>query len=234
MNRVWQYPAPSGELEARRVLDLWRGVPVRPWSSRQEAHQHFRKAFAFFDTDGDGRLNHLAFIAGLVRLRYPLSPAAAAQLFDRLAAGRPAHITLRDFSAPLLGGGDAPKAWLRRSPLVAFDTARAPQSQQVLGRALHGRPTTHNGRFHPTTCARPCCGGDVAAPGYLAAPVHATFTSHASESARGDRNRFVSPPYRANDIPVPDLPECLTPAPLAAVPLLGDAPLRVLLPRPRP
>ena len=35
LNKVWQYPAPSTELECRRVLDLWRGLPVKPWRSVQ-------------------------------------------------------------------------------------------------------------------------------------------------------------------------------------------------------
>ena len=56
VTKAWHYPAPSGEVETRRVLDFWRGVPAQPWSSLQEAHQHFRRAFAFFDTDADGRV----------------------------------------------------------------------------------------------------------------------------------------------------------------------------------
>jgi len=35
-----------------------------------------------------------------------------------------------------------------------------------------------------------------------------------SETTAGEDNMFVSPPFRHNDIPVPNLFECLTPAPL--------------------
>ena len=196
MNRVWHYPHPSSEVEARRVLDLWRGAPAAPWSSRQEAHQHFRKAFAFLDTDGDGRVNYLAFRAGLLRLRYPLSEPASRRLFDRIAAARAPHITARDLAAPILNAGAgsdappaAPRGWLGRSRLLAFDTARVPRAHAALARALHGRRNVHNGRLHPADCARPCCAGDVATPGYFGAPVHGTYTSHASETPLGDRNR---------------------------------------------
>ena len=76
-NDKWYYPQPSPEMEARRVIDFWRGLAARPWGSKQEAAQHFRRAFAFFDTVGCGRVNYDAFRAGLVRLRYGLPDALA-------------------------------------------------------------------------------------------------------------------------------------------------------------
>jgi len=71
-NVKWYYPQPSMEMEARRVLDFWRGLASRPWGSKQEAAQHFRRAFAFLDTLGSGRVNYDTFKSGVVRLRYGL------------------------------------------------------------------------------------------------------------------------------------------------------------------
>lgn len=134
--RVWQYPAPSLELEARRVIDLWRGVAGKPWQSMQESKQHFRKAFAFLDTDADGRVTMPQFKAGLARLRYKLSDAAAGKLFDHMqtCGGKAAkgHVTFSDFASPLLTGSrsrEGPRVWLRHSRIVSFDTSRLPLRQ---------------------------------------------------------------------------------------------------------
>ena len=130
-NKKWYYPQPSMEMEARRVLDFWRGHASRPWSSKQEAAQHFRRAFAFFDTQGSGRINYDAFKAGVVRLRYGLPEAHTRRLFDTMDVRSAGLITHSDMAAPLYqpqGGWNpwqvatVPKAWLRHNRLTSFDT----------------------------------------------------------------------------------------------------------------
>jgi hypothetical protein len=141
-NEKWYYPQPSPEMEARRVIDFWRGVAARPWGSKQEAAQHFRRAFAFFDTTGCGRVNLDAFKAGLVRLRYGLTDALARRLFDTIDRRKACILTHADIAAPLYlpqGGGQpwesgapAPKAWLRHNRLASFDTSRLPMREHLV------------------------------------------------------------------------------------------------------
>lgn len=145
-NKIWQYPAPSLELECRRVLDFWRGLAVKPWNSLQEAKQHFRKAFAFLDTDADGRVTLAQFKAGLTRLRYKLPDAAVRALFDRMqlqsSGTTKGFIISQDLASPLLTGARAtggPRAWMRHSRIVSFDTSRLPQQQLASVRYLHER-----------------------------------------------------------------------------------------------
>lgn len=222
-NKVWQYPAPSLELEARRVVDLWRGVAGKPWQSLQEAKQHFRKAFSFLDTDADGRVTLAQFVAGLKRLRYPLQEAAAKMIFDQMQTGgggtAKGYIDFADFASPLLTGPRArvggPRVWLRHSRLVSFDTSRLPLRQLMSVRHLHDRGgNVHDGiDLKKSACSQPCCVPELNAEGFWGEPVHRGWSA-LSETTAGEDNMFVSPPFRHNDVPVSRLFECLTPAPL--------------------
>jgi hypothetical protein len=232
-NSKWYYPQPSMEMEARRVLDFWRGLASRPWGSKQEAAQHFRKAFAFFDSMGSGRINYQSFKAGLVRLRYGLSESLMRQLFDSLDRKGSGLVTFADMAAPLFqpqGGWQPwdekalPKAWLRHSRLTAFDTSRLAMRIHIINRRVHERgDNIHDGVQHGPHCRLPCCssnrdasavfndkGGHPIMEGYFGPAVHATWSA-LSEHSRGESNKFVSPPFRKFDVPVPGLFECVLP-----------------------
>ena len=56
------------------MLDTWRGQAAGPWHSRQEAAQHVRRAFAFLDNVGDGRVNMVRSCSPTPREPRPLSP----------------------------------------------------------------------------------------------------------------------------------------------------------------
>jgi hypothetical protein len=246
-NTKWYYPQPSMEMEARRVLDFWRGQASRPWGSKQEAAQHFRRAFAFFDTLGAGRITYAVFRSGLLRLRYGLPEAMCMRLFDRIDRRGSGFVTQGDMAAPLYqprgrwedeGAGAVPRAWLRHSRLAAFDTSRQPMRALIGNRGLHGRgDNIHDGVQHGSDCRLPCCsgsrdvtgmhrdkGGQRVQQGYFGPPVHATWSA-LSEHVLGERNKFVSPPFRCNDIPVPELYECAVPRRISA-----DAPHAHLAP----
>ena len=246
-NTKWYYPQPSMEMEARRVLDFWRGQASRPWGSRQEAAQHFRRAFAFFDTRGAGRINYASFKAGIVRLRYGVGEALARQLFDKMDRRGSGLLTHADLAAPLYqpqpswlqDTGMLPRAWLRHSRLTSFDTSRRPMREQTVNRRVHGRgDNVHDGLQHEVKgCRLPCCttnrdatalfrntGGQLVRQGYFGPSIHATWSA-ISEHVRGETNKFVSPAFRRFDVPVPALHDCVLPKHISA-----DAPHAHLAP----
>jgi hypothetical protein len=123
----------------------------------QEARQHFRRAFSYLDTKSDGRVTLTEFRNALTRLRYAISDGATRMLFDQIQLSSEGmyndsghtykgYITAGDLAAPLINGRGGPKAWLRHSRLVAFDTSRESQRKLMAVRHMHERGNSvHDG-----------------------------------------------------------------------------------------